>query len=133
MKNVLFSSWKCAKNKISWNIKTKCVTDFLLTVRSSSMNDYTCYYVERPKRHTFKLISIKKWDFLIFYLQVNGYLNTKESFPICMFVVMASGKCHLHILFTFLQGFLHPHIRKNLIFFSHNICRDVQQSIFVSR
>ena len=29
--------------KNSWNIKTKCITDFLLTVRSSRMKDYTCH------------------------------------------------------------------------------------------
>jgi len=40
-----FQLHKMRKLKISWNIKTKCVTDFLLTVRSSSMKDYTCHYV----------------------------------------------------------------------------------------
>jgi hypothetical protein len=35
---------KLRKKKISWNIKTKCITDFLLTVRSSRMKDYTCHY-----------------------------------------------------------------------------------------
>ena len=39
-----FQLLKMRKMKVSWNIKTKCVTDFLLTVRSSSMKDYTCYY-----------------------------------------------------------------------------------------
>jgi len=39
-----FQLLKMRKRKISWNIKTKCVTDFLLTVRSSSMMDYTCHY-----------------------------------------------------------------------------------------
>jgi hypothetical protein len=42
VKNVLFSSSKFEKKK-SWKIKTKCVTDFLLTVRSSSMKNYTCH------------------------------------------------------------------------------------------
>ena len=32
------------KKKICWNIKTKCVADFILTVRSSSMEDYTSHY-----------------------------------------------------------------------------------------
>ena len=41
----------------------------------------------------------------IFCLQVTGYLRTRKSFPICMFVVMISGKCYLHIHFTFLQEF----------------------------
>ena len=36
---------KIRKKKISWKIITKCVTDILLTFRSSSMNDYTCHYV----------------------------------------------------------------------------------------
>ena len=45
------------------------------------------------------------------------YFNTRKTFPIWMFVVMASGKCVLHIYFTFLQEFYPPHIRKYLIFF----------------
>ena len=41
-----FQLFKMRKMKVTWNIKTKCVTDFLLTVMSSSMKDYTCHYVE---------------------------------------------------------------------------------------
>ena len=40
-----FSASQNAKNEISWNIKTKCVTAFFW-VRSSNMKDYTCHYVE---------------------------------------------------------------------------------------
>ena len=40
-----FQLLKMRKMKVSWNIKTKCVTDFLLTVRSSSKKDYNCHYV----------------------------------------------------------------------------------------
>ena len=54
-----FQLLKMRKMEVSWNIKTKCVTDFLLTVRSSSMKDYTWYYVVSKKRETFTLISIK--------------------------------------------------------------------------
>ena len=43
--NRVFQLLKMRKKKISWNIKTKCVTDFLLTVWSSSMKDYTWLYV----------------------------------------------------------------------------------------
>ena len=39
-----FQLLKMRKIKASWNIKTKYVTDILLTVRSSSMKDYTCNY-----------------------------------------------------------------------------------------
>jgi hypothetical protein len=40
-----FQLVKMRKTKISWNIKPKCETDYLLTVMSSSMKDYTCLYV----------------------------------------------------------------------------------------
>jgi len=40
-----FQLLKMPKIKVSWNIKTKCVTDFLLTGRSSRMKYYTCHYV----------------------------------------------------------------------------------------
>ena len=40
-----FSATQNAKKENSWNIKSKCVTNILLTVRSSSMKDYTCHYV----------------------------------------------------------------------------------------
>jgi len=38
----------------------------------------------------------------------------KKSFLISSFVVLASGKCELHIYFTYLQEFYRPHIRKYL-------------------
>ena len=41
-----FSGPKNAKKENQLKHKTKCVTDFLLTVMSSSMKDYTCHYVE---------------------------------------------------------------------------------------
>ena len=40
-----FQLLKLRKNKIIWNIKTKCVTDILLTARFSSVKDYICHYV----------------------------------------------------------------------------------------
>ena len=43
--NRAFQLLKMRKMKVSRNINTKCVTDFLLTGRSSSMKDYTCHYV----------------------------------------------------------------------------------------
>ena len=39
-----FQPLKMRKKKKSWNIKSKCITDFLFTVRSSRMKDYTCHY-----------------------------------------------------------------------------------------
>ena len=56
-------------------------------------------------------------NFEIYCLHVTGYSNTKELFPICMFVVLASGKCELHTYFTFLQTILTSTHMKNFIFF----------------
>ena len=57
------------------------------------------------KRQTFTIILIKiMWILKFFCLHVNGYWNRKESFPICMFVVMASGKYELHTFFNFYKG-----------------------------
>ena len=42
-----FQLLKMRKMTVGWSIKSKCVTDFLLTVRSSSMKDYTCHYAVR--------------------------------------------------------------------------------------
>jgi len=41
----------------------------------------------------------------MFCLHLTGYLNTKKSFPISIFVVMASEKYEVHKYFTFLQEF----------------------------
>ena len=113
-----FQLLKMRKKKIIWNIKTKCVTYFLLTVRSSSRKDYTCDYVLSTKRKYVYINFNKNNENLeIFCLQGIGYVNTRISFPICMVVVKASGKFDLHIHFTFLQEFKPPTIPKYLIFF----------------
>ena len=92
---------KMRKKKFSWNIKTKCITDLLLTVKSSRMKDYTCNTRWAHNRQTFTLISKKKWELGNFFIHVTGYVNTKKSNPNCMFVQMISWKCVHHIYFTF--------------------------------
>ena len=68
----------------------------------------------RTKRVNFNKINV---NFEIFCLHVIGYSNTKESFPSCLFVVMASGKCEPHTYFTFLQRILtSKHMKKFNIF-----------------
>ena len=42
-----FQLLQMRKTKISLNIKTKSITNFLLTVKSSKMKDYTCHYEVR--------------------------------------------------------------------------------------
>jgi hypothetical protein len=102
VKNVFFRSSKCEKN--SWNKKPKCVKDFLLSDMSSSIKDYTCNYVVSTwKTNIYINFDKNNENLKIICLEITGYLNTRKSFPICMFVVMAPGKCDLHIHFTFLQ------------------------------
>ena len=64
---------KMRKKKGTWNIKIKCVTGFLLTVRSSSIKDYTCHYVESTYE-TNVYINFNKINvnFEIFCLHVTG-------------------------------------------------------------
>ena len=59
---------KMRKKKISWKIKTKCVTDILLTVGASSMKDYTCITWWAQKRQSITLISIKIMRNLKFFV-----------------------------------------------------------------
>ena len=132
--NRTFQLLKMRKMKVSRNIKTKCVTEFLLRVRSSSMKDYTCHYVGNTwKTNVYINFNKIKVNFEIFCLHVTGYSNTKKSFPICMFAGMASGKCELHTYYTFLLWFLTSTQMKKFNIFLHNICRDVQHSLFRSR
>jgi hypothetical protein len=63
-----FHLLKMRKKKFSWNIKSKCVTDLLFTVRSSSMKDYTYHY----------WVSICK---------TNVYINWKKIMSILKFFV----------------------------------------------
>jgi len=55
------------------------------------MKNYTCHYVVSTL-HSNVYINFNKNDenLEIICLHVTRYLNTNKSFPICMFVVMAS-------------------------------------------
>jgi len=63
-----FQLRKMRKKKISWNIKTKCVTDFLLTgLRVCKIILVITWWAH--KRQTFRLISIKtmrSWKFFVY-------------------------------------------------------------------
>ena len=100
------------KKKISWNIKTKCVTEFYLQLGLRVWRIIPVIAWWAHKCQTFTLISIKIMKIDIFFLQGSGYLNTRKSFSIFMFVVMASGKCD-HKYLTIVQEFKPPHIQKN--------------------
>ena len=67
MWKMFFSAPQNAKRKICWNMKTKFRIDFLSTVRSSSMKDYTCHYGVSNKRQMFTLILIKIENLEIFF------------------------------------------------------------------
>jgi len=73
-----FSSPQIAKKRISWYIKTKCATDFLLTVSSSSMKNYTFNYVVITQKTTFTLISIRIMRIWKFFFTSNRVFKHKE-------------------------------------------------------
>ena len=100
-----FQLLKMRKKKISRIINTKCVTDFYwqLSLRVWRILLVITWWAH--KRQRFILILIKKWKFENYCLQVTGFLNTRKSFPVCMFVLMASGKCDFQIHFNFLPKF----------------------------
>ena len=127
-----FSPSQNAKNKESWNIKTKCVRDFLLTVRSSIMKDFTCHYVVSTYK-TKVYINFNKIEvnFEIFCLHLTGYLNRKEAFSICIFFCLA--KMWTSYIYQFFTNILTSTHLKKFIIFLDNICRDVQHSLFRSR
>jgi len=97
-----FQLLKMRKKKISWNIKNKGVTGFYWQRGLRVWRIILVITGWAYQRQKCTIISIKM---RIFFLHVTGYLNRKNSFPICMFLVMASGKCELHTYLTFLQEF----------------------------
>jgi len=89
--------------------KTKCVTDLLVTVRTLSMKDYTCHYGLSTQKSNVHLVFIKNNENLKYFLHVTGYLNIKKSYPICMFVVMASRNVSIYISCFYKDSNLHTY------------------------
>ena len=132
VKNVHFSSSN-AKKKISWNIKTKCVTGFLLT----SLRVWTIILVISRwghKRQTFTLISIKIMRNWIFFFTCNRVYEHKEVLSYLHVCSNGLGKMWPSYTFQFSTRILtSTYTNEFNCFFSHNICHDVQQSVFNSR
>ena len=101
-----FELLKMRKNKISWNIKTKCITDFFWQL---GLREWRIILVITRWAHnsqTFILISKKNNENLEIFLHWNGYVNTKKSFPNCMFVLVISWKICESYIFHFFTSFL---------------------------
>ena len=128
-----FQLLKMRKMKVSWNIKPSASQTFYSQVGLRVWRIILLITWWAHKRQTFTLISIKLMWIFKFFLYLTRYLNTKETFPIYIFVLMASGKCEHHTYFTFLQRILTSTHMKKFNIFLHNICRDVQHSLFRSR
>ena len=74
------------KKKISRNIKTKCITKFLLTVRSSCMKVYNFITWWAHKRKTFTLISIKitrNWKSFVYNNRVFKHKEVVSNLHVC--------------------------------------------------
>jgi hypothetical protein len=67
-----FQLLKMRKKQISWNIKSKCLRNLSLTVRSTSMKDYTCHYGVSTLKSKVYINFIKKWEF-------GNYLFTRNQ------------------------------------------------------
>jgi hypothetical protein len=99
-----FSVPQNAKNENQLKHKNQ-VRNRLFIDRSWCMKVYTCHYVVSTyKTNVYINFNNNNENLKIFCLHLTGFLNTRMPFPICMFVLMASGKC-AHIHFTFLQEF----------------------------
>jgi len=75
-----FQLLKMRKRKFSWNIKTKCVTDFFSQLSLTVWRIVFVITWWTHKRQKFKLITTKSLELEIFCLLVTGYLNTKNRF-----------------------------------------------------
>ena len=105
----------CEKRK-SAETKSKCVTDFLLTVlrvwRIILVITRTAH-----KRQTLTLISIKLMWILKFLYTHNRVFKHKGIVSNLHVCCNGLGKMCVHTYFTFLQRIHPPYIWKNLIFF----------------
>jgi hypothetical protein len=73
-----FQLLKMRKKKLRLNIKTKCITEFLLTVRTSNVKDYTFHYVlSTYKTNVYINFNKNNENLEIFCLQLTGYLITR--------------------------------------------------------
>ena len=129
-----FQLLKMRKMKFIWNIKTKCVTDLLLTVRSSSMKDYTCHYVESTLETNvyinFNKINVNFEIFLFTRNRVFKHKGVVTNLQVCC---NSLGKMRASYILHFFTKNSNLHTYEKFNIFLHNICRDVQHSLFRSR
>ena len=127
-----FSPSQNAENESQLKLKNQ-VRNRLLIDRFSSMKDYTCHYaVSKLKTNVyinFNKIIVK---FEIFFTpnRVFKQKGVVSNLHVCCNGI---GKMWASFIFYFFTRNSKPHTWKNLKFFLHNICRNVQHSIFSSR
>ena len=131
MKNVLFSFSKCEK-WVSWN-QNQVRNRLLLT----GLRVWSIILVITRTAHirqTFTLISIKLMWILKFLFSRNRVFKHKEivsNLHVCWNGLGKLGASYIFHFFT-KNSNLHTHMKKFNTFL-HNICRDVQHSLFRSR
>ena len=125
-----FSASQIAKNEIQLKHKTKCVTEILLTVRSSSMKDYTCHYVERTKKTNVYINFNKIYGILKFFFARNRVFKHKVLVSNLHVCCNGLGKMWASYILHFFTKNSNFHTYKNFNIFLHNICPDVQHSLF---
>jgi hypothetical protein len=120
-----FQHLKMRKMQISWNIKSNCVTDFLLTLLIRAWMIILLNTWWAHKRQTFTLISIKIMKICIFLFTSNRVFKHKEVVSNLHVCSNDLGKMWTSYTFHLSTTILTSTHTKELKFFSHNICRDV--------
>ena len=123
---------KTRKKEISWNIKKKCVTDFLMTVRSSNLKDYTFHYVVIAWKTSVYINFYKNKEKKFFFSSKRVFKHKEviSNLHVCSNVLGKMGSSYTFHTSTRILNSTHTN---EFNIFSHNICRDVQHSISRSR
>jgi len=108
VKNVLFSSPKCEKMKIKWNIKTRCVTEFnwQLGLRVWSIIHVITRWAHKGQRFT--LISKKIMRICNIYFTRNQVCKHKEVVSKLHVFTNYHGKLCVSYIFHFSTRILTP-------------------------
>ena len=128
-----FQLLKMRKMKGSWNIKTKCVTNFYWQLGLRVWRIILLITCWAHKRQNFTLISIKLMGILKFLFTPNRVFKHKRVVSNQYVCCNGLGKMWASYIFHFFTKNCKLHTYENFNIFLHNICRDAQHSLFRSR
>ena len=119
-----FQLFKMRKMKVSWNIKTKWVTNFYRQLGLRVWRIILVITCGGHKRQTFTLISIKLMWVLKFFFTRNRVFKHKGFFSKLNVFCKDLGKMWASYIFHFFTKNSKLHTYEKNKYFLHNICRD---------